>query len=52
VLVSGFVQTEGLVQSVNAVQLRPYDERAVVSGTRRLLAALAAHAPAPRHRQG
>ena len=29
VLVSGFVQTGGLVQSVNAVQLRPYDERDV-----------------------
>lgn len=45
VLVTGFVQTEGLVQSVNAVQVKPYDEGAVVAGTTALLAALARHAP-------
>ena len=44
-LVTGFVQTEGLVQSVNAVQLAPYDEDAVVAGTKALLAELAAEAP-------
>lgn len=45
VLVTGFVQSGGLVQSVNAVQLRPYDERQVVSATRRLLAALVRATP-------
>ena len=45
VLVTGFVQGGGLVQSVNAVQLRPYDEQQVVSATRRLLAALVRVAP-------
>lgn len=45
VLVTGFVQSGGLVQSVNAVQLRPYDEQQVVSATRRLLAALVSAAP-------
>ncbi len=46
VLVTGFVQTAGLVQSVNAAQLKPYDERQVVAATRRLLAALVTGAPA------
>jgi uncharacterized protein DUF3558 len=46
VLVTGFVQTKGLVQSVNAAQLAPYDKAAVVAGTQALLAALAEHAPA------
>jgi hypothetical protein len=45
VLVTGFVQTDGLVQSVNAVQLKPYDERRVVASTRHLLAALVRGAP-------
>jgi len=45
-LVTAFVQTKGLVQSVNAVQLAPYDEKAVVAGTKALLAELAAQAPA------
>lgn len=45
VLVTGFVQSGGLVQSVNAVQLRPYDEQQVVAATRRLLAALVRAAP-------
>lgn len=44
-LVTGFVQTEELVQSVNAVQLAPYDEEAVVAGTTALLGELAAKAP-------
>lgn len=47
VLVTGFVQTPGLVQSVNAVQLKPYDERRVVRGTKALLAELASGAPGP-----
>lgn len=46
VLVTGFVQTRGLVQSVNAVQLKPYAERQVVATTRGLLAALVRAAPA------
>ncbi|KQW47817.1 hypothetical protein ASC77_15440 [Nocardioides sp. Root1257] len=45
VLVTGFVQTEGLVQSVNAAQVAPYDEDQVVAGTKALLATLAAKAP-------
>jgi hypothetical protein len=45
VLVTGFAQVGGLVQSVNAVQLRPYDERTVVRTTRRLLADLVDEAP-------
>ena len=48
VLVTGFVQSGGLVQSVNAVQLRPYDEQAVVRATRQLLADLVAEAPSAR----
>lgn len=46
-LVSGFVQTKGLVQSVNAVQLAPYDEPTVVRATRGLLAELVEQAPDP-----
>jgi hypothetical protein len=45
VLVTGFVQTAGLVQSVNAAQLAPYDEAQVVAGTKALLGELAAQAP-------
>lgn len=45
VLVTGFVQTAGLVQSVNAAQVAPYDEDAVAASTKRLLAALAEQAP-------
>jgi hypothetical protein len=47
VLVTGFVQTDGLVQSVNAAQVAPYDEDQVVAGTKALLAELAERAPAP-----
>jgi hypothetical protein len=45
VLVTGFVQTKGLVQSVNAVQVKPYDEDAVVAAATALLAELATNAP-------
>ena len=45
ILVTGFVQTDGLVQSVNAAQLAPFDRKEVVAGTRGLLAELAQHAP-------
>ena len=45
VFVTGFVQAGGLVQSVNAVQLRPYDEQSVVRATTTLLAALVRAAP-------
>ncbi|GAA4706474.1 hypothetical protein GCM10023349_25740 [Nocardioides conyzicola] len=45
VLVTGFVQTGGLVQSVNAAQPTPYDRAQVVTGTKALLAALAEAAP-------
>jgi hypothetical protein len=46
VAVTGFVQTGGLVQSVNAADVTPYDERSLVAATRDLLAALAREAPA------
>ena len=45
VLVTGFVQTAGLVQSVNAVQPDPYDEQAVVDATTELLTVLVREAP-------
>jgi hypothetical protein len=45
IFVTGFVQSGGLVQSVNAVQLKPYDEQAVVAATTKLLAALVREAP-------
>ena len=45
VLVTGFVQTDGLVQSVNAVQIAPYDKDELVTSTTGLLAALARTAP-------
>lgn len=47
VAVTGFVETDGLVQSVNAAALAPYDEDEVTSVTTDLLAALAAAAPDP-----
>lgn len=46
VLVTGFVQTGGLVQSVNAAQLAPYRRTRVVAGTTALLGELARQAPA------
>lgn len=45
VLVTGFVQTDGLVQSVNAVQVAPYDEQRLVRSTTALMAELARAAP-------
>jgi hypothetical protein len=45
ILVSGFVQTAGLVQSVNAVHLSPYDRGALVASTTDLLAELVTQAP-------
>ena len=45
-LVTGFVRTGRLVETVNAVQLTPSDPRAVVRATRRVMATLVAHAPA------
>lgn len=45
ILVTGFVQTDGLVQSVNGVHLVPYDRDAVVADTTELLAVLARQAP-------
>ena len=45
VFVTGFVQSGGLVQSVNTVQLKPYDEQAVVAATTKLLGALVREAP-------
>ena len=47
ILVTGFVETDGLVQSVNAAQVAPYDEERVVQSTTALLAALAREAPDP-----
>ena len=45
IFVTGFVQSGGLVQSINAVQLKPYDEQAVVDATTKLLGALVREAP-------
>jgi hypothetical protein len=45
IFVTGFVQSGGLVQSVNTVQLKPYDERSVTEATTKLLATLAREAP-------
>ena len=45
ILVTGFVQTEGLVQSVNAVQLEGFDRDRLVTSTTALLAELARQAP-------
>jgi hypothetical protein len=45
ILVTGFVQTDGLVQSVNAVQLQGFDRDRLVTSTTALLEELAANAP-------
>lgn len=45
ILVTGFVQTDGLVQSVNAVQLEGADREQLVTSTTDLLAELVANAP-------
>jgi hypothetical protein len=45
-LVTGFVKTGRLVETVNAVQLTPSDPQAVVRATRRVMATLVGHAPA------
>lgn len=45
ILVTGFVQTDGLVQSVNAVQLEGVDREQLVTSTTALLAELVANAP-------
>lgn len=45
ILVTGFVQTDGLVQSVNAVRLEPYDRDTMVESTMELMALLVEHAP-------
>jgi hypothetical protein len=47
VVATAFVETDGLVQSVNAAQITPYDEDLVVSGTKALLTALVENAPTP-----
>lgn len=44
-LVTGFVETDGLVQSVNVAQLAPYDKDAVLASTTALLAELVTNAP-------
>lgn len=44
VLVTGFVQVKGLIESINAVQLAPYDRAAVVGATRGVMRTLARHA--------
>jgi hypothetical protein len=45
ILVTGFVQTRGLVQSLNAVDLVPYDRTGIVTSATDLLAVLARKAP-------
>ncbi|MBB6628119.1 DUF3558 family protein [Nocardioides sp. KIGAM211] len=46
VLVTGFVQVNGLIETVNAIMLAPYDRDAVVGTTRDVMATLAKKAPA------
>lgn len=46
VLVTGFVKTGRLIETVNAIGLAPYDRAAVVGATRDVLAVLSRHAPA------
>ncbi|MGZ4448510.1 MAG: hypothetical protein ACXVW4_01845 [Nocardioides sp.] len=45
-LVTGFVQVHGLIETVNAAQLAPYDAGAVRAATLDVLEALVRHAPA------
>jgi hypothetical protein len=46
VLVTGFVKVGTLIETVNAVQLAPYDRGAVTGATTRVLRTLVRHAPA------
>jgi hypothetical protein len=46
VLVTGFVQTGELIETVNAIALDPDDRAALVAATRQVLTALARNAPA------
>lgn len=50
--VTGFVQVGSLIETVNALQLAPYDARAVVRATRDVMATLVAHAPASQTHPG
>ena len=45
-LVTGFVQTGDLIETVNAIELAPYDRDAVTGATTSVLATLVDHAPA------
>jgi len=46
VLVTGFVQTGDLIETVNAAALAPYDRAAVTAATTEVMATLVRHAPA------
>ncbi|MCW2792010.1 MAG: hypothetical protein JWO76_1108 [Nocardioides sp.] len=46
VLVTGFVKTGDLIETVNAIQLAPYDRAAVVDATTEVMVTLSRHAPA------
>jgi hypothetical protein len=46
VLVTGFVQTGDLIETVNAAALAPYDRAAVTAATTNVMATLVEHAPA------
>jgi hypothetical protein len=46
VLVTGFVQTGDLIETVNAAALAPYDRAAVTAATTNVMDTLVEHAPA------
>jgi hypothetical protein len=46
VLVTGFVKTGGLIETVNAIQLAPYDRAALVAAATDVMTTLSRHAPA------
>jgi hypothetical protein len=46
VLVTGFVQTGDLIETVNAAALAPYDRASVTAATTEVMATLVRHAPA------
>ena len=46
VLVTAFLQTGDLIETVNAIGLKPYDRAAMVAATTGVLTELASHAPA------
>lgn len=52
VVITGFVQTGGLIESVNAIQLEPFDRLAMVRAATTVLTTLSARAPSTPGRVG